>query len=71
MQSKIARLVICGNSLAAPSKEDEEKRMIKNKFGSLVLQYDPTPVNTLDEFLMSVCSGMDVDLMPGPNVSFE
>lgn len=36
--SEIQRLIICGNSLALPTTEDVEKRMIKNKFGSLTLQ---------------------------------
>jgi DNA polymerase delta subunit 2 len=44
--SQIQRLIICGNSLAQPSEQDVEKRMIKNKFGSLTLQV-LTPILTL------------------------
>ena len=63
--SKISRLVVLGNSLALPDASTQQS--IKNKFGRLVLQFDPAPLKSLDEFLSSVASGVDIDLMPGAN----
>jgi DNA polymerase delta subunit 2 len=62
---KIARVVICGNSLAAPDKHDILKRTVKNNFGHQVVEYDPIPINILDKAISNLCCGVNVDVMPG------
>lgn len=63
----IVRVVVVGNSIAPPDEEDLKRRTFKNQFGSSVVRYDPQPIETLDQFLSSVCSSVDLDLMPGVN----
>jgi DNA polymerase II small subunit/DNA polymerase delta subunit B len=58
-------LVIAGNLIGTPSEEDIRKRTTKNQFGTTVVTYDPIPTQLVDEFLGSLVSGLEVDLMPG------
>lgn len=57
----IVRLVICGNSVSPPNKEDK----VKNKFGIEECPFDPLPIQACDEWISAICSTMDVDLLPG------
>jgi DNA polymerase delta subunit 2 len=48
-----------------PDEEDVRKRTTKNQFGSTVVTYDPIPTQLVDEFLCSLVSSLEVDVMPG------
>jgi DNA polymerase delta subunit 2 len=51
--------------LAPPNPETQ--KIVKNKFGRLVTQFDPVPLENLDDFISGIVSGIDVHIMPGPN----
>lgn len=63
--SRILRLVVAGNLLKVPDEKDVASRREKNQFGTMVTRYDPQPLKELDDFLYSICSSIDVDVMPG------
>lgn len=39
--------------------------MVKNKFGTDEIPFDPVPLQTCDEFISYLVSSIDVDIMPG------
>ncbi|KAJ3305251.1 hypothetical protein HDV03_001849 [Kappamyces sp. JEL0829] len=65
LTSKISRLYIAGNSLAQPSAEDEARRTVKNKFGRGVVEFDPHPLESLDEFFSSLLPSLHVGVISG------
>ncbi|KAJ3044134.1 hypothetical protein HDV00_003238 [Rhizophlyctis rosea] len=64
--SKIARIIVAGNSVTRLKPVDDEKKPnARNKYGAEILSYNTEPLQSLDTLLTSLCSGIDVDLMPG------
>ncbi|KAI8909662.1 DNA polymerase alpha/epsilon subunit B-domain-containing protein, partial [Gorgonomyces haynaldii] len=57
---QIVRVIICGESLA-PS----QAKFVKNRFGTDELEYEPTAMDHLDQFISVLASNVDVDLLPG------
>jgi hypothetical protein len=39
--------------------------MIKNKFGTNEIAFDPIPLQSCDEWLSTVVDSLEIDLMPG------
>ncbi|KAG9292964.1 hypothetical protein G9A89_016326 [Geosiphon pyriformis] len=64
MSSKIARLVIAGNSLTEARFIEDENKL--KKYGYDVCNYDEEPTSEFDTFLEAVVPTINVDLMPGP-----
>jgi DNA polymerase delta subunit 2 len=64
-KSQITRVIIAGNSIQPPGKDDIEQRRERNQFGTMVTRYDPVPIELLDDFLYSICSSLEVDVMAG------
>ncbi|CAG8635048.1 1557_t:CDS:10 [Rhizophagus irregularis] len=58
ISSKIARIIIAGNSLATAKPK---------KYGYDNSLYDAEPLNNLDNFLEKLCSLLPVHIMPGQN----
>ena len=64
--TKIVKLVIAGNSLAAETKDKNILRTAKYLTSGQTAK-SIEAVNTLDDILEKFASGLDVDLMPGEN----
>lgn len=74
--SKIARLIIAGNSLgssvstdaaAATDDADRPKKNHVKKYGYDASTYNPSPIMQLDSFLAEILPSIPVTLMPGEN----
>ncbi|GBB88103.1 hypothetical protein RclHR1_14620003 [Rhizophagus clarus] len=65
ISSKIARIIIAGNSLATVKMVPDERK--QKKYGYDNSLYDAEPLNKLDNFLEKLCSLLPVHIMPGQN----
>ncbi|RHZ68679.1 hypothetical protein Glove_294g169 [Diversispora epigaea] len=63
--SKIARIIIAGNSISEAKILDDEKKQIKYGYDSST--YDAEPCLELDNILNEICLTIPVDIMPGCN----
>ncbi|KAI5812389.1 DNA polymerase alpha/epsilon subunit B-domain-containing protein [Pyronema omphalodes] len=69
--SQITRLVLCGNSIGAPSNPvdtlttpDEKARTVK-KYGYDASAYNPSPTAALDNILTDLLTSLHVTILPG------
>ncbi|CAG8565583.1 12063_t:CDS:10, partial [Racocetra persica] len=63
--SKIARMIVAGNSLQEAKVVEDEKK--EKKYGYDSSSYNAQPIFDLDNILNEICSELPVDLMPGSN----
>ena len=64
--SRISRLIIAGNSLAASSvKEEVGIKKSNKKYGYDASAYNPAPTTHLDNFLATLLSSLPITLIPG------
>lgn len=64
-ETRINRLIICGNCMSSPVEFKDDKK--PRKFGQDQTQYSSLPATDFDSFLMSVSKYVDVEILPGPN----
>ena len=64
LSQQITRVIVCGNLF---NPENGKSNTATNNFGMEEQVFDPTPLETCDDWLTALASGLPVDVMPGKN----